>query len=76
VLITFQPIAVSRFGWAEQQLAVVNFCSAAASIAVSVASAQLRLPEWTQVGARRSHHHLHTDGIHTILFTAIAFTLS
>lgn len=49
VLTTFQPIAVSRFGWAEPQLAAVNFCSAAASIAVSLASAHLRLPEWTQV---------------------------
>jgi len=51
VLTTFQPIAVSRFGWVEQQFAAVNFFSALASIAASLASAQLRLPEWSQVQA-------------------------
>ncbi len=48
VVTVFQPIAVDRFGWKASEIAAVNLLSAGLSIAVSLGSAQLRLPEWSQ----------------------------
>ena len=45
VVATFQPIAVSNFGWGSDQIAAVNFLSSSLSIVVSLTMAQLRLPE-------------------------------
>ena len=49
VVAPFQPIAVEHFGWDATTIAKVNLLSAALSVIVSVAIAQLRFPEWLQV---------------------------
>ena len=49
VIAPFQPIAVQKFGWGSDHIAFVNLLSAALSVVVSLATAQLRLPEWGQV---------------------------
>ena len=49
VIAPFQPIAVEKFGWGSDHIAFVNLLSAALSVVVSLATAQLRLPEWGQV---------------------------
>ena len=48
---TFQPLAVSRFGWGSDQIAAVNFLSSSLSIMLSLTMAHLRLPERAQASA-------------------------
>lgn len=49
ILGTFQPIAVTHFGWGSHEIAMTNLVSALLSVIVSLVSAQLRLPEACQV---------------------------
>ena len=51
VVATFQPLAVSRFGWGSDQIAAVNFLSSSLSIVLSLIMAHLRLPERAQASA-------------------------
>ena len=51
VIATFQPLAVEHFGWCADKIATANLLSAAVLTAVSLTSAQLRLPERPQAAA-------------------------
>lgn len=51
VIATFQPIAVTQFGWGNNRIAAVNFAGAGLSVVVSLLMAHLRLPEKSQTAA-------------------------